>query len=86
MKRFIVYWSLQDIESLPPWPVCAGHRDAVAAPMLDPAIHEQAAEKASLIVTEVAPGICALAAFGNCCDDPVECIPVLDVNLLNREA
>jgi hypothetical protein len=55
--------------------------------MLDPVITELAAtQNGRLIVTEVGEGICALAAFGNCCDDPVECIPVLDVKLLDREA
>lgn len=85
MKRWIVHWSVQDVDAMPPWPVCAGHRDASAAPMLDPVIVELAASQNSrLIVAPVADGICALAAFGNCCDDPVGDIPVLDVKLLDR--
>jgi hypothetical protein len=46
-----------------------------------------------LLVTKVDDGICALAAFGNCKDEPVcccdgtdcKCIPELDVCCLNRE-
>jgi len=35
-----------------------------------------------LIVEEVTAGTCAFSAFGNCCDDPVDVVPVLDVSLL----
>jgi hypothetical protein len=67
---------------MPPWPVCAGHREAQAAPLRG--VSEQWEHEAELIVTEVTDGVCALAAFGNCCDDPVVEIPVLDVTLLDR--
>jgi len=86
MRRWIVHWSVQDPETMPPWPVCAGHRDAVAVPMLDPEVVALAATQgSSLQVTEVGSGVCALAAFGNCCDDPVSETPSLDVRHLDRE-
>ena len=86
MKRWIVHWSVQDVKAMPPWPVCAGHRDATAVPMLDPEITKLVATQNSrLLVTGVGEGICALAAFGNCCDDPVTEIPSLDVHHLDRE-
>lgn len=85
MKRYLVYWSHQDIAAQPPWPLCAGHRDTAAAPMLQPEVVDNIPEGVKLRIEETTDGICALSAFGNCCDDPVECIPKLDVALLDRE-
>ena len=84
MRRWIIHWSAQDPVANPPWPVCAGHRDAQKAPL--ETIREQwEASGAILVVTEVTDGKCSLGAFGNCCDDPVECVPPLDVSLLETQ-
>ena len=83
MKRWIVYWSPQDIEALPPWPVCAGHRESMKTPI--EAVRHLWPDDVSLIVQDAGDGVCAFAAFGNCCDDPVTEIPILDVSLLDRE-
>jgi hypothetical protein len=85
MKRWIVYWNCQDTVEIPPWPLCAGHRDTTVAPLVTEEILAQLPEGLCLRIEETTDGICALSAFGNCCDDPVECIPQLDVSLLNRE-
>jgi len=83
MKRWIAHWSHQDLKVVPAWPVCAGHREAVSQPLL--AMREHWEGQAELVVTEVTDGTCALAAFGNCCDDPVETVPVLDIGLLENQ-
>jgi len=83
MKRWIVHWSVQDPVAQPPWPVCAGHREAQIAPLA--ATREHWEDEAELVVSEVTDGTCALSAFGNCCDDPVDCVPALDVRLLENE-
>ena len=82
MKRWIIHWSIQDPVAQPPWPVCAGHREAQSLPLLEAREHWE--HEAELIVTEVTEGKCSLAAFGNCCDDPVETVPALDVRLLEQ--
>ena len=84
MRRWIVHWSIQDIEALPPWPACAGHRETMRAPI--EAVKDQWPKGNTLIVKEVTKGTCAFAAFGNCCDDPVEVVPILDVSLLEGGA
>ena len=84
MRRWIIHWSVQDPTANPPWPVCAGHRDAQKAP-LESTREQWESPELSLIVTEVTDGKCALGAFGNCCDDPVEAVPVLDIQLLENE-
>ena len=84
MKRWITYWSVQDTAAIPPWPLCAGHRETTCAPIEEH--RDQWPEGAELIRQEVGEGVCALGAFGNCCDDPVVEIPVLNVKLLDREA
>ena len=85
MKRWIVFWSIQDPSINPPWPVCAGHRDAKKAP-LEATRPQWEDSGVTLEVREVTDGKCALGAFGNCCDDPVECVPVLDVGLLEESS
>ena len=85
MQRWIVYWDGQDLTKVPAWPVCAGHRETVRAPLLAPEVVKHYAGSHKLVVDEVGEGICALAAFGNCCDDPVKEIPVLDIKLLDRD-
>jgi hypothetical protein len=50
------------------------------------AIREQWDEGVTLVVTEVGDGKCALEAFGNCCDDPVDAVPPLDVRLLENQS
>jgi len=84
MRRWIVYWNVQDPVALPPWPACAGHRETMKGPI--EAVKHLWPEGADLIVKEVAVGKCAFAAFGNCCDDPVEAVPSLDVSLLEGGA
>lgn len=84
MKRWIVYWSVQDPMAQPPWPACAGHRDAMIAPIND--VEHLVPEEHYLKIDEVSEGICAFAAFGNCCNDPVDEIPFPDVSLLDRDA
>jgi len=50
------------------------------------AVKDQWPKGNTLIVKEVTKGTCAFAAFGNCCDDPVEVVPILDVSLLEGGA
>ena len=80
MRRWIVYWSVQDPKALPPWPACAGHRETMKVPI--EAVKQLWPDGVGLIVEEVTAGTCAFSAFGNCCDDPVDVVPVLDVSLL----
>lgn len=81
MKRWITYWSVQDPAALPPWPLCAGHREAIAAPI--EAQRDHWPEGTELLKKEVSDGVCALAAFGNCCDDPVTEIPSIAASVLD---
>jgi len=83
MKRWILHWSVQDLASIPPWPVCAGHRETVRGPLVAARKHWE--DQHNLVVTEVTDGKCALGAFGNCCDDPVTVTPRLDVQLLENQ-
>lgn len=83
--RFIVYWNVQDVSAIPPWPLCAGHRDTVFCPLMTDEVCACRNPEHRLLVTKVEDGICALAAFGNCCDDPVAEVPCLDVCCLDRE-
>jgi hypothetical protein len=94
--RWVVYWSVQDPVAMPPWPLCAGHRETTRRPLPACAGTLVCGTPINLNVERVADGICALAAFGNCRDDPVcccgndpencECIPGLDVCCLDRES
>lgn len=77
-----MHWEGQDTGALPPWPVCAGHREAVMAPLNAPGVKELWEQNHKLSIVEVTDGKCALGAFGNCCEDPVTEIPSLDVKLL----
>ena len=81
MRRWIIHWSIQDLQTEQPWPVCAGHREAKLQPLN--AIKNAWEGTGTLVVTEVTDGICALGAFGNCSNDPVTTIPPLDISLLD---
>ena len=81
MKRWITYWSVQDVATLPPWPLCAGHREAICAPIEEH--RESWPEGVRLIKEQTTDGVCALAAFGNCCDDPVTEIPSIAASVLD---
>lgn len=82
MKRWIAYWNVQNVDTLPPWPLCAGHREAICAPI--ESHQDKWPEGAELLKKQVADGVCALAAFGNCCDDPVVEIPSIAASVLDN--
>ena len=62
--RWVVYWSVQDPVAMPPWPLCAGHRETTRRPLPACAGTLVCGTPINLNVERVADGICALAAFG----------------------